>query len=129
MPEGIDHYPTQTYVGPVHGELITDGDGSTLTALVIYQSGATTVVTLGAKQRLYVTHVLVELETGGDYELVADGEVAGEYVTIGALAANGRVELDLHHNPFCCQAATGLKFKGVNTNRNVCIIEGYVTDS
>ena len=52
MPDTIDYFPTSTYQGPIHGELITDGDGSTLTALTLYQSGSVTDVTLGAKQRL-----------------------------------------------------------------------------
>ena len=123
---GIDHFPETTYNGPVHGELVVDGDGSSLTALTLYQSGETTEVTLGEKHRLYVTHIHIELETGGDYSLVADGAVAGEYVAHGALPANGQIDIDLSDAPFCCQAGVGLKFQGVVTNRNVCIIEGYV---
>ena len=122
---GVDHYPTTGYSGPIHGELIVDGDGSTLTALTLYQSGTVTTVTLTGKMRLFVTDVFIMLESGGDFELIADGEVAGEYIAQGNAAANGGVQMSLR-TAFRCQAATGVKFKGVATNRNVCIIEGYV---
>lgn len=121
----VEHFPTAGYEGPVHGELLTDGDATALTALTLYQAGTVTAVTLSGKMRLFVTDVFIMLESGGDFALVADGEVAGEYIAQGSAAANGGVQMSLR-TAYRCQAATGVKFKGVNTNRNVCIIEGYV---
>ena len=45
----VDHYPTQEYEGPVHGELITDGNSATLTVIKLYQDGTNTeIAALGA---------------------------------------------------------------------------------
>lgn len=125
----VDHYPTQEYEGPVHGELITDGDASTLTVINLYQGGTNTVISaLGAKQYLYITDITIYLEDGGDFQLVADSAAAGRYIAHGNAAANGGLERALR-SAYCCPKAVIPKFKGAGANVSSCIIEGFLRSS
>lgn len=111
---------------PVHGELITDGNASSLTVLVLYQSGSVTVRTLAADEFFTITDVLIILEDGGDFSLVADSAAAGRYIAHGNAAANGGLSRQLS-NPYVCPKGVTPKFSGAAANRSVCTVEGFIT--
>lgn len=115
------------YDGRFHGERIVDGDASTPTALLLYKAGTKTAFTLADTFRLVITSVIITCETGGDVALLANGAVAGEYIFEGALPATGAYE---HYypddNPYICQVGEVPLFRGAASNKNACIVEGYI---
>lgn len=112
---------------PVHGELITDGDASTATVLVLYKSGTTTVRTLAADEFLSITDVLIVSEDGGDISLLAGSAgAAGKYIVHGNFAANGGVDKSFS-TPYTCPIGVTPYFKGAAANLDVCVIEGFIT--
>ena len=111
----------------VHGELITDGDASTPTVLVLYKSGTTTVRALAATEYLNITDLTIISETGGDFALIAGAvAAAGLYIAYGALAANGGLD-KAYVTPYTCPIGVTPYFTGAGTNRSTCIIEGFLT--
>ncbi|MCK5608611.1 hypothetical protein KAR91_42405 [Candidatus Pacearchaeota archaeon] len=113
----------------VHGERIVDGDASTLTVLALYDAGSpNTARTLGAKERLHITDVIILQETTGDAILVADAAAAGKYIVSAGIAAG--VPLVIHFNsPYICPAGTIPKYAGTSSNRSMCVIQGFVRES
>lgn len=111
---------------PVHGELVTDGDASGLTVLILYTSGSVTVRTLAVDEFLTVTDLCIILEDGGDFSLVADSAAAGKYIAHGNAAANGGLARSFN-TPYVCPEGVTPKFSGAAANRSVCTIEGYIT--
>ena len=111
---------------PVHLELITDGNASTLTVLKIYNSGSTTERTLASDERLNITDIQILLEAGGDFALVADAAAAGKYIAYGSVQAQGGV-VKHFETPYSCPLGVTPKFSGAASDRNVCICEGFIT--
>lgn len=109
----------------VHGEIFIDGDASGGLEVVLYKAGSVVVRTLTATEILYVSDVQILCETGGDIWLCADGKVAGEYVVHANVDAKGGLVLHFQQ-PRACAPGTGLTFYGAASNRNVCIIEGFI---
>ena len=70
--------------------------------------------------------ITIICEDGGDVYLCADGKVAGEYVFVANLAANGGVTIQLK-TPFRCARGTTLVFYGVGADLDICLIQGYIT--
>jgi len=125
---GVEHYPTANYTGPVHCELVTDGDASALTVLKVYQRGTTTeIAALGAKQRLYITDIVMTSEAGGDVTLVMDAAAAGGYIHYGHVAAEATI-IRHYVTPICCPAGVIPKFAGAAAERNTCIMEGFLNN-
>ncbi len=112
---------------PVHGELIKDGDSSTLAVLTLYMSGTTTERTLGDDERLCITDVSIRNETGGDTFLVAGAAAAaGKYIFYGSVIAKDGVERH-YTEPYACPLGVVPYFAGAGSNLNSCIIEGFIT--
>jgi len=113
----------------VHGESITDGDASGGVAVTLYDSGSpNTVRVLLAGEVLHITDIQILCETGGDVWLVADSKAAGRYLLHGTLDAKGEI-IKHYSKPYVCPHGTGLKFYGVATNINSCIIEGFIEEA
>ncbi len=118
----------------VRGERILDGDASTLTAVKLYYNGTTTeIASLTTPQRLYVTSMILQCETGGDVEVNCDSDGdadldAGDVLFSGNVAANFSDSITFDP-PFACPAGKIPKFKGAATNRNTCILMGFVTQA
>lgn len=111
---------------PVHGERIVDGDAGTLTALSLFKAGSLTAYTLKANERLFITHVTIMCETGGDVALLADSAAAGRYIFEGSLAATGGIDKDYRDNPYVCPKGVVPKGSGPGTNKTTFIIEGFL---
>ena len=111
----------------IHGEAILDGDASGGVAVVLYESGSTTVRTLGATEFLHITDVQLLCETGADLWLVADSKAAGRYVAHGTVDGKGGIVLHFT-KPFLCPRGKGLKFYGAASNINSCIVEGFIRE-
>ena len=112
----------------IHGESVTDGNASAGIAVSLYEAGSVTARTLGAKEVLHVTDVDIYCENGGDVFLVADGKVAGEYLVNANLDAKGGV-VKHYANPFICAPGTTPVFYGATADRNVCLIQGFITEA
>jgi len=112
-----------------HGELIEDGDASTLTVLKLYTMGSPdTERALVGTERLHITDVLILCETAGDVILVADTEAAGRYIVSAGIASG--VPLTIHFNiPYVCPKTVIPKFAGAGSNRSMCIIHGFVREA
>jgi len=111
----------------VHGESITDGNASGGIAVTLYESGSTTVRTLGAKEVLHVTDVRIQLESDYPASLVSDSKAAGRYLVHGRMSAKGGVIIHFS-KPYVCPPGTGLKFYGADNNLNTCLIEGFIRE-
>ncbi len=110
----------------VHGEAILDDDASGGIAVILYDSGSTTVRTLLSTEFLHVTDIQVLSETGADLWVVADSKAAGRYVVHGTVDAKGGIVV--HFNkPYVCPKGKGLTFFGAASNINSCLIEGFIT--
>lgn len=110
---------------PIHGERIVDGDASTLTVLTLYKSGTVTVRVLAVDEWLVITDYQIQLESGGDYSLLANSAAGGRYIAHGNAAANGGIAMSLV-SPYVCPKGVVPKFAGANANRSTCIVEGYI---
>lgn len=110
---------------PVHGESITDDDTSSGVAVTLYKAGTASARTLKSGETLFITTVQIYCETGGDVFLTNDAKAAGKYVVQGAVDAYGGMIVNFDP-PRPCIVSTGLKFFGAATNRNVCIVEGFI---
>jgi len=111
---------------PVHGEAIIDGDASAGVPVILYWPGSVQVRTLAADEVLHITDIQIACETAADTWLCADGKVAGEYVVYGAVAVTNWFTMSFQQ-PRACPRGTGLIFFGAATNKNACIIEGFIT--
>lgn len=110
----------------IHGERIVDGDASTLTALVLYDMGSPNEIrTLGSGERLHITDVIIITETAGDVQLLADSAAVGRYLVDTKSAAGVPIILPFI-KPYVCPAGVTPKFKGVSSNRNMCVIHGFI---
>lgn len=113
----------------IHGELVNDGNATTPAVLVLYTSGSATARTLASTEVLHITGVYISSETGGDYALIAGATAAaGKYILFGSLAATGIVVRE-YTQPFTCPPGVVPYFTGAGSNRNVCLIEGYITSA
>ena len=111
----------------VHGEYVSDGvDTSSGVAVILYLAGSATVRAVAATEFLYITSVRLMCETGGDIALVADAKTAGQYIVEGAVDAKGGIVLDLSHQPYGAPKGQGLTFFGAATNKNTCVVEGFI---
>lgn len=111
----------------IHGELVNDGNSSTLAVLVLYTSGSATVRALKTGEFLNITDVHITTEDGGDTLLVAaEIDTAGLRIVQANFTANGGV--DKHFSsPFVCPNGVTPYFQSAAANLNVCIIEGFIT--
>lgn len=110
----------------IHGEIITDGDASGGVSVVLYEDGSTTARTLADTEFLVVTDIQISTEVGGLVSLVADSKAAGRYLVHMTLDAKGGVVQRLSE-PYACPRGTGLKFFGIATGLDVCLIQGFIT--
>lgn len=117
----------QMHGEPVHGERIVDGDSSALTVLALYKDGTTTVRTLAADEHLYITDVIISLETAADFSLVADSGAGGRYIVWGTSSVHYRTIVIQFRTPYCCPKGVVPKFSGAGTNRSACLIQGFIT--
>jgi len=113
---------------PIHGERIVDGDASTLTALSIFDDGETDTRTLADDEAIYVTDVMITSESGGDIFLVADAAAAGKYIFAGNLDAKDTVVMSFS-SPYRCPLGVVPKFAGGGSDKNSCIIQGFIVKS
>ena len=93
---------------------------------MLYTSGSVTVHTLAATEYLNITDVIIYLESGGDFLLAANSDAAGRRIAVGNAAVNGGIAKTLS-TPYTCPQGVMPKFSGASSNRNVCLIEGYIT--
>ncbi|KKM96274.1 hypothetical protein LCGC14_1179860 [marine sediment metagenome] len=112
----------------VHGERVIDGVSSTLTALSLFESGSVTARTLGSTEFLHIVDVLIITEDASDVELVVDTAAAGKYIVNTKTAAG--VPINIHfHQPYVCPKGVVPKFKGGGANRNMCVIQGFISEA
>jgi len=113
----------------VHGERIVDGDASVLTALTLYNSGSVVERTLLATEVLYITDVVIIIETANDIQLLADSAAGGRYIVDAKSPAVGN-PITIHFNtPYTCPKGVVPKFKGASTNRSMCVIQGFIREA
>lgn len=112
----------------VHGERILDDDASTPTALTLFNSGSVVERTLLATEKLHITDVLIITETAGDVQLYVDTAAAGKYLVDTKTAAGVPIVIQFR-TPYTCLAGTVPKFVGVSSNRNLCTIQGFITEA
>jgi len=111
---------------PVHGELVTDGDSSTLTVLVLYTAGGVAVRTLAADEFLSITDYVIATESAAEVRLVADTDVAGRRIVAEATTTFAHLE---HHysEPYACPLGVVPKFAGSASNVSSCLIQGFIS--
>ena len=111
----------------VHGELVVaDGDASTLTVVVLFVAGTTTVRTLTSKEYLNITDLWIGNEAGGDTQLLADSAAAGRHIINVNLTTTSVIERH-YARPYTCPKGVTPKFKGGASGLSSCIFEGFIT--
>lgn len=112
----------------IHGERVIDGASSTLTALSLYEAGSVTARVLGSTEVLHITDVIIATEDASDVELVVDSAAAGRYIVNVKTAAGVPIVINFN-NPYICPKGVVPKFKGGGANRNMCVIQGFITEA
>lgn len=111
----------------IHGERVIDGDASTLTVLTLYEAGSTTTRSLGAKEVLHITDLIIIDEEAADVQLVADSAAGGRYIVSTKTAVS--IPIVIHFNtPYICPRGVVPKFAGGSggTARSMCVIQGFI---
>lgn len=112
----------------IHGERVIDGASSTLTVLTLYEAGSTTTRALASTEVLHITDVIIMTEDASDVELVVDSAAAGRYIINTKTAAGVPIVINFN-NPYICPKGIVPKFKGGGANRNMCIIQGWISEA
>lgn len=111
----------------VHGELVLDGNASTLTALTLYDAGSVTARTLLSTEVLHITDVVISDEENADIQLVADSAAGGRYIISTKIAAGGSIVIHFN-SAYICPKGVVPKFAGGSgaAARSMCVIQGFI---
>ena len=110
----------------IHAERVLDDDASTPTAVTLYEAGSVTERTLLSTEVLHITDILIITETAGDVQLLADSAAGGRYIVDTKTAAGVPISIRFG-SPYICPVGVVPKFTGVSSNRNMCLLQGFIT--